>query len=159
MAQRTQGILPFCLMTCFVFRVLKCYPRALCFPGFEIPIDWRALPPCEVRASARIPRNPLMLMKKGWSPLLSTTLFLHLLFLLPGMPSLPPPSHITLNHNSQIYFIGKTLSLEIIMFVYWFTCGMSVCITLHPLLECKFQGTQTHNSTSQFLGKKIMTNT
>lgn len=150
MAQRTQGILPFCLMTCFVLRVLKCYPRALCFPGFEIPTDWRALPLCDVRASARIPRNPVMLMKEGWRPLLSTTLFLHVLFLLPGMP--PPPPII--DHNSQIYFIGKTLSLEIIIFIYQFTCRMSVCITLYPLLECKFQGTRTHNSTSQFLGKK-----
>lgn len=40
---------------------------------------------------------------------------------------------------------------------------MSAYITLHPPLECKFQGTQTHNSTSQFLEKKKqkqnMTNT
>lgn len=152
MANKTRGTLPFCLMACFVLRVLRCCPGALCFLGFEIPTDWRALPPMMSELLSGSPETLWCWMKKGWRPRLSTTLFLQVLLLLPGMPH----SHlslVTLSHNYPVYFTGKTLSLEIIIFVYWFTCRMSVYITFHPPLECKFQGMQTSNSISQFLGK------
>lgn len=115
------------------------FKHQLCFK-----LKQQTSPPGDVRTSAVTPRNPLRLMEKGWKPPRLPLCF-HIFCSL-GLECPPLLIFLTVNHNSQVYFPGKILPLEIIIFLL-LVFLLKICFHhSHPPLEYKLPEAGTHTS-------------